>query len=142
LNRATEEIMKFKNKSYFIILEFVGLLFFLGFIATKSLEGADSALEPAALLTAAGLEHPSLTLVSFSPLVIAGNTVGEVLIYDDPNTKRPADYFELYDTDGNLLAVDWFDRFGIQRMAVDRGLREKTLKLEGVFVVLVAGDSI
>jgi len=134
--------MKFKNKSYFIILEFVGLLFFLGFIATKSLEGADSASEPEALLTAAGLEHPSLTLVSFAPLVIAGNTVGKVLIYDDPTTKRPADYFELYDTDGDLLAVDWFDRFGIQRMAVDRGLLEKTLKLEGVFVVLIEGDSI
>ena len=134
--------MTFKNKSYFTILEFVGLLFFLGFIATESLEGADSASEPAALLTAAGLEHPSLTLVSVAPLVIAGNTVGEVLIYDDPTTKRPADYFELYDTDGNLLAVDWFDRFGIQRMAVDRGLLEKTLKLEGVFVVLLDGESI
>jgi len=35
--------MKFKNKSYFIILVLVGLLFFLGFIATKPLEGADSA---------------------------------------------------------------------------------------------------
>jgi len=111
-------------------------------MAIKSLEAADSALEPEALLTAAGLEHPSLTLVSFSSLLIAGNTVGEVLIYDDPTTKRPADYFELYDTDGDLLAVDWFDRFGIQRMAVDRGLLEKTLKLEGVFVVLLEGDSI
>jgi len=132
----------FRNKSYFIIFEFVGLLFFLGFFATSSLEAADSASAPEPLLTAAGLEHPSLTLVSFAPLVIAGNTVGEVLIYDDPTTKRPADYFELYDTDGNLLAVDWFDRFGIQRMAVDRGLLEKTLKLEGVFVVLLDGESI
>ena len=133
--------MKFNTKVYFI-LQFVGLLFLLGFMAIKSLEAADNALEPEALLTAAGLEHPSLTLVSFSSLLIAGNTVGEVLIYDDPTTKRPADYFELYDTDGDLLAVDWFDRFGIQRMAVDRGLLEKTLKLEGVFVVLIEGDSI
>jgi len=133
--------VKFNTKVYFI-LQFVGLLFFLGFMAIKSLEAADSALEPEALLTAAGLEHPSLTLVSFSSLLIAGNTVGKVLIYDDPTTKRPADYFELYDTDGDLLAVDWFDRFGIQRMAVDRGLLEKTLKLEGVFVVLLEGDSI
>ena len=134
--------MTFKNKIHFTILEFVGLLFFLGFIATESLEGADSASEPGVSLLEARLEHPSLTLVSFSTLVIAGNTVGEVLIYDDPTTKRPADYFELYDTDGGLLALDWFDRFGIQRMAVDRGLLEKTLKLEGVFVVLLEGDSI
>ena len=131
--------MKFNTKVYFI-LQFVGLLFFLGFMAIKSLEAADSALEPEALLTAAGLEHPSLTLVSFSSLLIAGNTVGEVLIYDDPTTKRPADYFELYDTDGDLLAVSWFDRFGIQRVAVDRGLLEEADKLEGVFVILLEGE--
>ena len=131
--------MKFNTKVYFI-LQFVGLLFFLGFMAIKSLEAADSALEPEALLTAAGLEHPSLTLVSFSSLLIAGNTVGEVLIYDDPTTKRPADYFELYDADDDLFAVSWFDRFGIQRVAVDRGLLEQADKLEGVFVVLLEGE--
>ncbi len=131
--------MKFNTKVYFI-LQFVGLLFFLGFMAIKSLEAADSALEPEALLTAAGLEHPSLTLVSFSSLLIAGNTVGKVLIYDDPTTKRPADYFELYDADDDLFAVSWFDRFGIQRVAVDRGLLEEADKLEGVFVILLQGE--
>ncbi len=131
--------MKFNTKVYFI-LQFVGLLFFLGFMAIKSLEAADSALEPEALLTAAGLEHPSLTLVSFSSLLIAGNTVGKVLIYDDPTTKRPADYFELYDADDDLFAVSWFDRFGIQRVAVDRGLLEEADKLEGVFVILLEGE--
>ncbi len=131
--------MKFNTKVYFI-LQFVGLLFFLGFMAIKSLEAADSALEPEALLTVAGLEHPSLTLVSFSSLLIAGNTVGKVLIYDDPTTKRPADYFELYDADDDLFAVSWFDRFGIQRVAVDRGLLEEADKLEGVFVILLGGE--
>jgi len=131
--------VKFNTKVYFI-LQFVGLLFFLGFMAIKSLEAADSALEPEALLTAAGLEHPSLTLVSFSSLLIAGNTVGKVLIYDDPTTKRPADYFELYDADDDLFAVSWFDRFGIQRVAVDRGLLGEADKLEGVFVILLQGE--
>jgi len=131
--------VKFNTKVYFI-LQFVGLLFFLGFMAIKALEAADSALEPEALLTAAGLEHPSLTLVSFSSLLIAGNTVGKVLIYDDPTTKRPADYFELYDADDDLFAVSWFDRFGIQRVAVDRGLLEEADKLEGVFVILLEGE--
>ena len=131
--------MKFNTKVYFI-LQFVGLLFFLGFMAIKSLEAADSALEPEALLTAAGLEHPSLTLVSFSSLLIAGTTVGKVLIYDDPTTKRPADYFELYDADDDLFAVSWFDRFGIQRVAVDRGLLGEADKLEGVFVILLQGE--
>jgi hypothetical protein len=131
--------VKFNTKVYFI-LQFVGLLFFLGFMAIKSLEAADRALEPEALLTAAGREHPSLTLVSFSSLLIAGNTVGKVLIYDDSTTKRPADYFELYDADDDLFAVSWFDRFGIQRVAVDRGLLEEADKLEGVFVILLEGE--
>jgi hypothetical protein len=123
-----------------MILEFVGLLFFLGFIATRSLEAAET--EPEALFIAAGAEHRSLTLVSVSPLVVEDKILGALIVYDNPTTKRPADYFELYDSDDDLLAVGWFDRFGIQRMAVDRGLLERGDELEGVFVSLLDGDSI
>jgi hypothetical protein len=63
-------------------------------------------------------------------------------VYDDPTTARPADYFDLYDNVGDLVAVGWFDRFGIRRVAVDRGLVEEKNDLEGVFVTLVEGDSI
>ena len=87
-------------------------------------------------------EQHSLTLVSFSPLVVEGKTLGEVLAYDDPTTKRPVDYFELYDSTGDLVALGWFDQFGIQRVAVDRGLLEKADELEGVFVFFLEGDSI
>jgi len=65
-----------------------------------------------------------------------------VAAYDDPTTKRPADYWELYNSTGDLLGVGWFDRFGIQRLAVDRGLLEDEDKLEGVFVLLSEGDSV
>ena len=54
---------------------------------------------------ATGLEQRSLTLVSSSPLVVEGQTLGEVLVYDDLSTKRPADYFELHDNPGDLIAV-------------------------------------
>ena len=37
--------------------------------------------------------------------------------------------------------MSWFDRFGIQRLAVDRGLLEESDKLEGTFVVFLDGDS-
>jgi hypothetical protein len=137
--------MTLKNKIYFMIfmiLEFIGVLFFLGFIATRSLEAADNASEPEILLSVTGLEQHSLTLVSSSPFVVDGQTLGEVFVYDDPTTKRPADYFEVYDNPGDLIAVGWFDRFGIQRMAVDRGLLEDEDKLEGVFVFLSEGDSV
>ncbi len=103
--------MTLKSKIYFIIfmiLKFIGLLFFFGFIATRSLEAADNAPGPEVLLSATRLEQHSLTRVSSSPLVIEGQTLGEVLVYDDPTTKRPADYFELYDNPGDLIAVGWF----------------------------------
>ena len=140
-----KETMTLKNRIYFIIfmiLEFTGLLFFLGFIATRSLEAADNASEPEVLLSVTGLEQHSLTLVSSSPLVVDGQTLDEVFVYDDPTTKRPADYFELYDNPGDLIAVGWFDRFGIERMAVDRGMLDGEDELEGVFVSLLEGDSI
>ena len=140
-----KETMTLKNRIYFIIfmiLEFTGLLFFLGFIATRSLEAGDNASEPEVLLSAPGLKQHSLTLVSSSPLVVDGQTLGEVFVYDDPTTKRPADYFELYDNPGDLIAVGWFDRFGIERMAVDRGILDWRSELEGVFVSLLEGDAI
>jgi hypothetical protein len=74
--------------------------------------------------------------------VVDGLTAGAVVVYDDPATARPEDYFELYDNDGDLVAAAWFDRFGIRRMVVDRGLVEEKSDLEGVFVTLLEGDSI
>jgi hypothetical protein len=63
-------------------------------------------------------------------------------IYDDVSTERPADYWEVYDNQGGLLAVSWFDQFGVQRTAVDRGIVEEEDHLEGVFVVVLDGSSI
>ena len=68
--------------------------------------------------------------------------MGRVTIYDDPTTQRSADYLELYNNAGHLVAVGWFDRFGIERMAVDRGLLEDRDELEGVFVVLLDGEAL
>jgi len=76
--------------------------------------------------------------------VVEGEVLGEVAayVYDDVTTERAADYWELYDKRGDLLAVSWFDRFGIQRTAVDRGIVEKGDELEGIFVVVLDGNSI
>jgi hypothetical protein len=52
------------------------------------------------------------------------------------------DYLALYDSAGDLVALGWFDRFGIQRIAVDRGLLDEGDELEGVFVFFLDGDSI
>jgi hypothetical protein len=55
-------------------------------------------------------------------------------------TERPVDYWEIYNQEGELVAVSWFDRLGIRKTAVDRGLVEEKDKLEGIFVVVSDGD--
>ena len=84
----------------------------------------------------------ALVLVSIASVVLDDETLGNVVAYHDPTTKRPADYFELYDSEGNLLAIGWYDRFGIRRIAVDRGLFDEAQEPQGVFVTLLDGDSV
>ena len=86
------------------------------------------------------LEKHELTQVAVASLVVGNKTVGVVAVYDDPTTDRCGDYLELYDDKGHLLAASWFDRFGIERVAADRGFLEGKNKLEGVFVILLDGD--
>jgi len=133
--------MTFRNKIYvtiFAILEFIAVLFFLGFVAARAAEPSDNEV------IATAPEQHAMSLVSFDPWVVEGEVLGEVAayVYDDVTTERPADYWELYDKNGDLLAVSWFDRSGVQRSAVDRGILEEKDRLEGVLVVVLTGDSI
>jgi len=132
--------MTLRNKIYFIIfatLEFIAVLFFLS-LAARAAEASDNATEKE---TVTGPEQHDMSLVSFQPWVVEGEVLGAVAgyVYEDVTTERPADYWELYDKEGNLLAVSWFDRFGIRRLAVDRGILEDEDKLEGNFVVVLDG---
>jgi hypothetical protein len=81
-----------------------------------------------------------LTLVSLSPLVANGRTIGGVAVYDDPTTSRPADYVEVFAGDGTLVMFSWYDHFGIVRLIVDRALIDGAEELEGEFVTLLNGD--
>jgi hypothetical protein len=134
--------MQSKDKIYFIILGLVAQLFFFEYLAMEPLEAGDKLSGQEISLAALALEEHHLTLVSFSQLVVEGEIVGAVAAYHDPATKRPIDYWEFFDSEGGLSAVGWFDRFGIQRTAVDRGLLDSEDKLEGVFVLLPEGDSV
>src|SRR5438445_10784491 len=98
--------MTLKNKIYFIIfmiLEFTGLLFFLGFIATRSLEAADNASEPEVLLSAPGLKQHSLTLVSSFAFVVEVQQLVEVLVNDERGTDWLLDASVQYDTMGTRI---------------------------------------
>jgi hypothetical protein len=134
--------MTLKNKIYLAIiytLAFIGQMIFLGYLAAAT---AVQAAEPKATSSALGLWRHSLNIISLLPVIAQGGTVEAFVVYDDPSTTRPEDYVELYDSDGELVAVGWFDRFGIQRMAIDRALADGGDKLQGVFVTIVDGDSI
>jgi hypothetical protein len=83
-----------------------------------------------------------LSPISILPVTVGGQTVGRVVVYDDPTTQRSADYLELYTNTGDLVAVSWFDRYGVERMAVDRGLLEDRDELEGILVVVLDGEPV
>jgi len=133
--------MAFRNKVYFIILGIVAQLLFFTDIRAEEVQPSDNATEQE-IITEPG-QH-EMSLVSFQPWVVEGEVLGTLAayVYDDVTTERPADYWELYDKDGDLLAVSWFDRFGIQRTAVDRGILEEKDRLEGILVVVLTGDSV
>jgi hypothetical protein len=137
--------MSFKSRVQFIIFiifGFVAELFFLGYLATKVLGAADTPSEEKIFLPASVAERNHLRPISILPITVKGEIVGRVTIYDDSTTQRSADYLEFHNNAGHLVAFGWFDRFGIERMAVDRGLLEDRDELEGVFVVLLDGEAL
>ena len=133
--------MAFTNKISFLILGIVAQLIFFGTARAGHLQRQENSTEQASVTTP---EHDEMTLVSSEPLIVEGEVLGVLAgyVYKDESTQRAVDYWELYDQAGDLLAVTWFDKFGIQRTAVDRGIVEEADKLEGVFVVLLDGESI
>ena len=133
--------MAFRNKIYFIILGAIVQLLFFGDVRGDELQLSDNAAEQESVTTP---EPHDMTLVSFQPWVVGGEVLGTLAayVYDDVTTKRPVDYWELYDKNGDLLALSWFDRSGVQRIAVDRGILEEKDGLEGILVVVLTGDSI
>ena len=137
--------MSLKPNNYlraFIAARVIGGFILFGWIAGAGAQGADSRAQPRYATLEAGLPQVTFTMVSFSPLTAHGQTVGAMAIYDDPTTPRPVDYLEVFDSGGALVVVNWFDRFGIERLLVDRALVEGGQELEGVFVAVVNGEAI
>ncbi len=81
-------------------------------------------------------------MITYSPLIARGQTLGEVVVFDDPATRRSADYLEVYDITKRLVAIVWFDSFGIQRTVIDRALVDGGRKLEGVLVSILEGEPV
>ena len=136
--------MPLARKIYFVIivsLGFAGLMLFLVKMADAAVQVTAVAPQIDGTQTP-GVPSLSMNLISLTPVVSGDRTVGRLAVYDDPRTARPADYIELYDNGGQLVAVGWIDRFGIQRISVDRSLLENRDDLRGVFVTVVDGVAI
>jgi len=133
--------MPLARKIYFVILVFLGftgLMFFLVKMADATVQMTAGTSEVDAAQTP-GVPSLSMNLISLTPVVSSDRIVGRLAVYDDPRTARPEDYIELYDNGGQLVAVGWIDRFGIQRISVDRALLENRDDLRGVFITVVDG---
>ncbi|HEX5606443.1 MAG TPA: hypothetical protein VFY96_08010 [Candidatus Binatia bacterium] len=88
------------------------------------------------------LPRRPLTVGKSIPLVVHGIALGTAVVYNNPSTGKPSDYLEFYNPTGNLVAVVWFDRFGIRRTAVDRSFLHEKNQIEGVFVPVEDGELI
>src|SRR5262245_59438548 len=135
-----EKAMPSKNRIKLVILGLIVQLFVVGHANAQPVEVTDNA---------SGWEIPDtaskigfLVRISTVPCVVESNIVVKFIVYDDPTIERLVDYWELYDNDGDRVAISWFDRFGIERLAIDRGLVDEGDKLEGAFVVFSDGDSV
>ena len=132
--------MKGKKKIYFVILSLSVILLAGKTLHPGPIKVTELPLGQTVLLPPSAPDTGQLIPVSFLPIASETEIVAGLVVYDDPRTKRPVDYLELYDASGALLLISWVDRFGIHRTAMDRGLLLKDdSKLEGVLVLLPEG---
>jgi hypothetical protein len=132
--------MEEKNKIYFVILSVFLLLLSGRSLYAEPMKVTENLRREAVLLPSSAPDKSQLILVSSVRITSEGEVMALLALYDDPRTKRPVDYLELYDFSGGLLLVSWIDRFGIRRTAMDRGLlQEKASNLEGILVLLAEG---
>jgi hypothetical protein len=133
-------MMPLKTKAFFMLIILMAQLARIAHLHAEPLPITTSSIQDYRAVSLP--EKDRLTLMSIVEITVGREILGAIAAYDDAATARSADYLELYNNAGALLAVSWFDRFGIERLAVDRALAEDTNKLEGVFVLVITEDSI
>ena len=132
---------KFRDLATFgVAVLFLGLLLVpLGIVR---IQGAER--QPIRKNDFRGMDLPQrpLTVGKSVPLIVHGVALGTAVVYNSPDRAKPGDYLEFYNPMGNLVAVVWFDRFGIRRTAVDRSFLRGKNQVEGVFVPIDDGELI
>ncbi len=132
--------MKEKKTIYFVVLSLSVLLLFSRALPAEPMRVTENLRREKVLLPPSAPDKGQLILVSFVTIATEAEIIAAVATHDDPQTKRPVDYMELYDGSGGLLLVSWIDRFGIRRTAMDRALLQGGgPRLEGILVLVAEG---
>ena len=136
--------MKAMKKRHFIVLILSVFLLWVSEVFAEPTQLVENLRRENVLLPSSAPTRSDLALMKCVTVTRNSQIIGWVAFYDDPKTKRPVDYLELYDGSGGLLLVGWIDRFGITRTAVDQGLllEEDAAELEGVLALLPEGISL
>src|SRR5262249_23921240 len=135
--------MSLKNRIYlFVIFGFVAELFCLNDLTTKAVEAADIPSKQEIFLPTSVPEKNHLRPIAILPETVEGQIVGRMVVYDDTMSQRSASYIELYTNTGDPVGARWFDRYGVERTAVDRWLLEDKDELEGILVVVLDGEAV
>lgn len=133
--------MRVKVKPGLVALGLMALFLPFILLLTNSLQADELQSNNEIISPASPPQKDRLTLTTVFSAVIDEEVVGFLAVYDDITTERSADYVELYGSAGRLLVINWFDQFGIERVAVNRSLLEPGQKeREGVFVLILEGD--
>lgn len=121
-------------------LELSLLLLSSGTLHAETIRVAENLRGETVILPSSAPETDRFILVSFVTIGREAEVLAAMAVYDNPQTTRPVDYLEFYDGVGNLLQASWLDKFGIRRIAVDRGLlQEEASGFEGVLILILEG---
>ena len=114
--------------------------FIAGRVASEPFKTIENLRHEQVILPSSTPERGRMKIVHHLAFVEEEGGTGVLVYYDDPRTKRPIDYVELYDLAGELLAVGWIDRFGACQGAMDRGLLDADdPRIDGVLVMIDVG---
>jgi hypothetical protein len=97
------QAVQVKTKLLLIVMSLCAPLFFSAAIRAQPIQISDDAAVLRLFLPKMGPQQRPLNLLSRSPLLVNGLKAGVVVVYDDPTTARPADYFELTTMTATLL---------------------------------------
>jgi hypothetical protein len=135
--------MNFKRKVHCVVLSLFLFLIVGQYADAEESRPREPFARRSAVLPPSAPEKERLVWVSVITIAPEADVIAAIGLYDDPETERPVDYVELYDSRGGLMGIGWVDRYGILRIAVDRGLLGgEPAVLEGLFVLLPEGNAV